>query len=159
MTGAVPSLKELAAKAVIRLDEPIILLPVELLEYLQTTAGVSLTDAANLLSDYLELTKFIASLDNVADEPEVMKQIITRYEQLEKQFDAAVGALNTARKFAKWSRNAQWRDYMNQQLADALQQTEEVGQSIQINLGQQRDQAKSEDPTEDTEDSPMSQID
>jgi hypothetical protein len=61
-------------------------LPAELHEYLQTTAGVSLTDAAKLLTDYLEFTRFIASLDGVADETDVMKQIIARYEQLEKQF-------------------------------------------------------------------------
>lgn len=163
MTRAVPSLLELAAKAVIRLDEPIVVLPVELHEYLQTTAGVSLTDAANLLTDYLELTRFIAALDSVADEPEVMKQIITRYEQLEKQFGAAVDALETAQRFAKWSSNAQWREYMTKHLADALRQTEEIGESIQINLSMQREQAKPEDTPEgkpeDTEESPMSGVD
>jgi hypothetical protein len=67
--------------------------------------------------------------------------------------------LETAQRFAKWSSNAQWRDYMNKHLADALQQTEEIGESIRVKLGVQLDQAKSGAAPEDTEDSPMSQVD
>lgn len=140
MTNSVPSLKELAARAVLELSEVDSLrprLPAELVLYLRTVLVETSFDAvADLLAEFEELQQIWAAMHmwdhahRLSPQDGGYEQLLAGLDRLLERHGPASHQLRNAIEVAYGVDSKEWREYLIPHLFDAAERTDALGAKL-----------------------------
>lgn len=137
MTEPVPTLLEIiaGANAAQNMNLQAMGLPQELIDFMETVNGnIPLRLSAELRARFIELNMTLGAMHAEGQAPDVAAQFIVAYQDLQNLHGQATTALQQALQIVPTVGDQAWRAYLMPVLAEAQEQVEEVGNSIQITL-------------------------